>query len=125
MLARDRSLGVRNLVVRFLVNAVALFVADALVDGIRIGGWRALAVMAVVFGLINAFARPVLKTITCPLIILTLGLFLLVINTAMLGLVAWISGQLGADVFIDGFWPAFGGALIISIVSWLLSMVLR
>lgn len=124
MLARDRSLGVRNLVVRFLVNAVALFVADALVDGIRIGGWRALAVMAVVFGLINAFARPVLKTITCPLIILTLGLFLLVINTAMLGLSAWIAGQFGADVHIAGFWSAFVGAIIISIVSWVISMAL-
>ncbi len=119
-----RNIDLRNLAVRLIINAAALWVADALVGGIRIEGWQALAVMAIIFGLVNAFAKPALTLITCPLIVLTLGLFLLVINTAMLGLSAWIAGGLGADVTIDGFWSAFAGALIISIVSWFLSMVL-
>ena len=124
MAFRTADIDARNLVIRFIINAIALYVADALVSGIVIEGWQALAIMAVIFGLVNALARPVLKLITCPLIILTLGLFLLVINTAMLGISAWIAGQIGLDVTIDRFASAFWGALIIAIVSWLLSMVL-
>lgn len=118
------GLSPRTIAVRLVTNAVALFVADALITGIRIGDWQALALMAVILGVVNLLAKPLLKAITCPLIVLTLGLFLLVINTAMLGLSAWIARQTGADVRIDGFWPAFAGALIISLVSWLLSLVL-
>ena len=124
MAFRTADIDARNLVIRFIINAIALYVADAFVSGIVIEGWQALAIMAVIFGLVNALARPVLKLITCPLIILTLGLFLLVINTAMLGISAWIAGQIGLDVTIDRFASAFWGALIIAIVSWLLSMVL-
>ena len=80
--------------------------------------------MAIVLGMVNAVAKPVLELLTCPLIILTLGLFLLVLNAAMLGLAAWIAGALGADVHVDGFGAAFVGAIIISIVSWLLSIAL-
>lgn len=125
MYVREDSIDVRNLIVRFIINAAALVAADAAIPGIRITGWQSYVVMAIVLGLINAFAKPFLKLITCPLIILTLGLFLLVINTAVLGLAAWISSQVGADVHIDGFWSALGGAIIISIVSWFLSTVLE
>ncbi|MFN8558087.1 MAG: phage holin family protein [Dehalococcoidia bacterium] len=124
MAERDGGLNPRNLLVRFLINAAALFVADALVPGISITGWPAYAVMAVTLGLVNALARPVLTLITCPLIVVTLGLFLLIVNTAMLGLSALIAGALGANVVITGFWSAFFGALIISIVSWLIAMAL-
>lgn len=117
------DLDARTLIVRFLINAAALLVADRLIQGIFIGGWQALAVMAIVLGVVNAFAKPFLAFITCPLIVLTLGLFLLVLNTAMLALSAWIAGALGAEVRIDGFGAAFAGALVISIVSWLLAMV--
>jgi putative membrane protein len=118
------GLDIRNIVVKLVINAAALWVADLLVGGIRIGDWQALVVMAALLALINTFAKPFLKALTCPIIILTLGLFLLVLNTAMLGLAAWLAGQAGADVTITGFWAAFGGAIIISIVSWLLSTVL-
>ena len=118
------TINVRNLVIRFLINAVSLFVADALIAGIHIEGWSALAVMSIIFGLVNAFARPIAKLITCPLIILTVGLFLLIVNTAMLGISAWLAGALGFDATIDGFWPTLGGAIVISIVGFILSMVL-
>lgn len=120
----DTRIDARRLLVRFIINALALVVADALVGGIRIEGWQAYTVMAIVLGLVNAVAKPVLEILTCPLIVLTLGLFLLVLNAAMLGLAAWIAGALGADVRIDGFGAAFLGAIIISIVSWFLSIVL-
>ncbi len=120
----DTRIDARRLLVRFIINALALVVADALVGGIRIEGWQAYTVMAIVLGLVNAVAKPVLEILTCPLIVLTLGLFLLVLNAAMLGLAAWIAGALGADVHIDGFGAAFLGAIIISIVSWFLSIVL-
>jgi|DewCreStandDraft_5_1066085.scaffolds.fasta_scaffold00139_74 putative membrane protein len=120
----DTRIDARRLLVRFIINALALVVADALVAGIRIEGWQAYTVLAIVLGLVNAVAKPVLEILTCPLIILTLGLFLLVLNAAMLGLAAWIAGGLGADVHIDGFGAAFVGAIIISIVSWLLSIAL-
>jgi putative membrane protein len=124
VVVRDTEIDLRRLIVRFIINAVALYVADLIVGGIAIAGWQTLAVMAVVFGLVNAFAKPFLKLITCPIIIVTLGLFLLVINTALLALAGWITDQLGGDVRIDGFWSAFWGAVIISIVSWFLSLVL-
>ncbi|MER3419334.1 MAG: hypothetical protein C4290_01875 [Chloroflexota bacterium] len=120
----DTRIDARRLLIRFIINALALVVADALVPGIRIEGWQAYTVMAIVLGMVNAVAKPVLELLTCPLIILTLGLFLLVLNAAMLGLAAWIAGALGADVHVDGFGAAFVGAIIISIVSWLLSIAL-
>ena len=118
------GIDVRNLVIRFLIDAAALFVADALVGGIHIAGWPSYALMAIVLGLVNAFAKPLLTALTCPLIILPLGLFVLILNTAVLGLSAWIAGQFGADVRIDGFGSALAGAIIVSLVSWFLSMVL-
>lgn len=122
---RDHEIDLRALAVRFLINAAALFVADALIGGIRIDGWQAYAVMAVIFGLVNAFAKPALTILSCPLIVLTLGLFLLVLNAALLGLSAWLAGLLGADVTVDGFGAAFFGAIVISVVSWLLSQFLE
>jgi putative membrane protein len=122
--AIDRSVTARNLLARLLIDAAALFVADALVAGIAINGWQSYAVMVVVFALVNAFAKPVLKLLTCPLIILTLGLFLLVINAAMFGVAAAVSDAVGADVRVDGFGAALAGALVVSIVGWLLSIAL-
>lgn len=116
----------RNLLVRWIINAVALGVAVSLVPRIYVdGGWQVLAVVALIFGLVNALIRPLVTLLTCPLIILTLGLFTLVINAGMLLLASWLAGQVGVGFFIDGFWPAFWGALIISIVSALLSVVLK
>jgi putative membrane protein len=119
------TINLRNLLVRFLINAAAIFVADALVEGIAIEGWQSYAVMAIVFGLINAFAKPFLTWVTCPLVVLTLGIFLLVLNAMLFGLAAWLSSAVGADVNVDSFWAAFLGAIIVSIVSWLLSMIVE
>ena len=121
---RDHEVDLRALAVHFLINAAALYAADLFIGGIRIDGWQAYAVMAVIFGLVNAFAKPALTILSCPLILITLGLFLLVLNAALLGLSAWLAGLLGADVTVDGFGAAFFGAIVISIVSWLLSQFL-
>ena len=123
MLRRSDDLDLRALVAKFLITMAALWVADALVSGIRIGGWQSYAAMAVVFGLANAFAKPFLTFITCPLIVLTLGLFLLVLNAAIFGLSAWVAAQAGADVTVAGFGAALLGAVIVSVTTWLLSLV--
>ena len=116
----------RNLVVRWVINAVALGVAAMLLPGIRVdGGWQVLAVTALIFGLVNALIRPLVTLLTCPLIILTLGLFTLVVNAGMLLLASWLAGLLNIGFAVDGFWPAFWGGLIISIVSAVLSMLLK
>jgi putative membrane protein len=117
-----------RLLISWFVNAVALTAAAYLVPGITIVGepaWVTVAIMALIFGFVNALIRPVLRLLTCPLIILTLGLFTLVINGLMLWLSAWIGRQFGVGFSVTGFWPAFWGALVISVVSFFLSLVFR
>jgi len=116
-------------VLRWGINAVALFVAVVLLPG-RIenqGTWVEIIWLGLIFGLVNALLRPLLKLLTCPLIILTLGLFTLVINTLLFALSAWIGNQVGIDLVIypPFWWNAFLGALIISAVSIVLSLILR
>lgn len=117
----------RKLLLRWLVNALALFAAAQVVPGIEIdgNGWVVYAVVAIIFGLINALIRPLLKMLTCPLIILTLGLFTLVINALMLLLTSWIGTVIGYGFYIDGFWPAFWGGLVVSVVSVVLNLVIQ
>lgn len=119
---RDRLLG---LLLRFLINAAALLAASALVRGVTIHGWGAYLFGAAIFGLVNAFIRPLFFLLTLPFTCLTLGLFILVVNAAMLGLTAWIAGQLGLDFQVDGFIAAVLGALVVSVVSFLLTRFLR
>ena len=116
-----------KLLIRWVIASVALFVAALLVPGIRVEGtaWIVYAVVAIILGLVNAVVRPLLKLLTCPLIILTLGLFVLVVNGITLILSAWIANQLGIGFYVDGFWPAFFGALIVSIVTVILSALLK
>ncbi len=118
----DRLLG---LLIRFAVNAVALLVASALVRGVDIHGWGAYLFGAVIFGLVNAFIRPLFFLLTLPFTCLTLGVFILVVNAAMLGLTAWIAGQLGLDLTVDGFIAAVLGAVVISVVSFILNRFVR
>ena len=117
-----------RLIIRWLITALALVAAARLVPGIEIrdqSGWFAVLVMAAVLGLANAVIRPILKFLSCPLILLTLGLFTLVINAVVLYLSASLSNSLfGASFFIDGFWPAFWGSIVVSIISALLSIFL-
>ena len=112
--------------VRLIVNAAALWVATELVSGVGYtGGWLPFFGVALVFGFVNAFIRPVAKILTFPLIILTLGIFALVVNGLMLWLTSRLSGALGLGFHVDGFWAAFWGAIVVSIISTVLSMLVR
>jgi putative membrane protein len=117
-----------RLLISWFINAVALAAAAYFVPGITIAGepaWLTVAITALIFGLVNALIRPFLKLLTCPLIILTLGLFTLVINGLMLWFSSWIAARFDVGFLVDGFWPAFWGALVISIVSFILSLIFR
>jgi putative membrane protein len=115
-----------SFLIRLAVTAVALWVATQVVPGVTYeGGWLPFAVVALVFGVINATIRPLTKLLTCPLILLTLGLFALVVNGLMLWLTSSIAAALGIGFRVSGFWAAFFGALVVSIVSTLLSMFVR
>ena len=111
--------------VRLLVNAAALWVATRVVPGVTYaGGWAPFFGVALVFGVLNATLRPVTKILTFPLIIVTLGIFALVVNGLMLWLTSSISASLGLGFHVSGFWPAFWGALVVSIVSALLNLTI-
>ena len=117
-----------RILVRLIINGVALAAATYLVPGIDIVGepvWAPLAAMALIFGVVNALIRPLLKLLTCPLIILTLGLFILVINGLMLWAASWIGGRFGVGFEVVGFRSALLGALVVSVVSFFLTLLLR
>jgi putative membrane protein len=103
-----------RLLVAWGINAAALWVADALFSGVRIHGWWAYVIGAAVLGIANSVIKPILTLITLPLIIITLGLFLLVINIAMVALAEWIAPNFS----IDGFWTYVGTVVIIWLVNW-------
>ena len=112
--------------VRLLINAAALWVATQFVSGLAYtGSWPSLFLVALVFGLLNASVRPLLKVLTFPILILTLGLFTFVINAVMLLITGWISERLNLGFHVAGFWPAFWGGLVISIVSLFMSLVVK
>ena len=114
------------LIWRVLINAAALWAATQLVDGISFDGdWRLLFVVALIFGVINISVRPILKLLTFPLLILTLGLFTFVLNALMLWLTAAISDALDLGFHVDGFRAAFIGALVVTVVSFVLSLFVR
>ena len=103
-----------RLAVAWAINAAALWVADALFASVRIDGWKAYLIGAAVLGIANGIIKPVLAILTFPLIVLTLGLFLLVINIAMLALAEWIAPNFA----INGFWTYVGTVVIIWLVNW-------
>ncbi len=117
----------RHLLLRLIINAIALFVAtQAGIPGLRFDGdWKTIVVVAFIFGLVNALVRPILAFLTCPLIALTLGLFTFVINALMLALTGWIAQQLNLGFVVDGFAAAFVGALITTLVSFVLTLLIR
>src|SRR4051812_9401019 len=115
-----------SFIVRLLVNAAALWVATAIVPGVTYtGGTLPLLGVALVFGAINATLRPLAKILTFPLIILTLGIFALVINGLMLWLTSSLSDALGLGFHVSGFWAAFWGAVVVSLISMALSVVVK
>ena len=119
-----RAIDWRRIVLRWLISSLAIFAAVELVPGIDFAGpgWQ-IGVVAAVFGLLNVLVRPLLLLLTCPLVILTLGLFTAVINALLLGLTAALADQLNIEFYIAGFCPAFWGGLVISIVSTLLGLL--
>lgn len=113
-------------IIRWVINAVALFAAVWIVPGIDyLGDWVGILWLALIIGLLNSLVRPLLKFLTCPLIILTLGLFTLVINTGMLLLTRTIGQSLGIGLSVDSFWSALLGSLVMSIVSIVMSVIFR
>jgi putative membrane protein len=113
-----------RLAVAWAVNAAALWVADVLFTGVRIDGWKAYLIGAAVLGIANGIIKPVLALLTLPLIILTLGLFLLVTNALMLLLTSKVADTFGLEFHVEGFWTAVFGALVISLASMVLESVL-
>ena len=114
-----------SFVIRVLVNMAALWVATRIVNGVTFtGGWIPFIGVALIFGVINTFVGTIAKILTFPIIIFTLGLFLLVINGLMLWLTSRISEALDLGFHVAGFWPAFWGALSVSIVSTLLGWMI-
>lgn len=122
-----------KLILRLVVGAVALLVADLLISGIKLldDAWSApwfgtLLLVALIFGVVNAVLRPIIKTVGCAAYALTLGLIALVVNGALLWLTGWIAGELGIGFEVADFWPsAVLGALVIGVVSWLLNMFVK
>jgi putative membrane protein len=122
-----------TLLLRLVVGAVALFISTLLISGITLlddafsGGWfGTLLLVALIFGVVNAILRPIIKTIGCAAYALTLGLVAVIVNGFLLWLTGWIAGELGIGFEVENFWPsAVLGALVIGLVSWLLNMFVK
>lgn len=123
-----------SILLRLIVNAVALLITAWIVPGIHLGAagphptrddWVTLLIVALIFGLVNVVIRPIIIILSLPLTIITLGLFTFVINAFMLLLTSWIAQGMDLGFRIDGFLPALLGALIVSVVSFVLSRALK
>lgn len=123
----------KNFLIRVAVNGVALWIAALVIDGVRLGEGEGtfteklvtVVLVALLFGLINAVVKPVVKLLALPFVILTLGLFTFVVNAFMLQITEWIAGPLGLIFSIDRFfWDAVLAAVVITFVSWVLNVVL-
>jgi putative membrane protein len=118
-----------KLLLRILIPAAALGIAHLLVSGIQLtsgSDWSkagTLILVALIFGVVNAVLKPVVKTIGCLFYVLTLGLIGLVVNGLLLWLCSWVAGKLSLPFHITGFWPAFWGAIIVGVVGWLLNLI--
>jgi len=114
-------------ILRLLATAGALAVATGLLSGITLiapttsGKILALLIVALIFGVLNAIVKPIFKLVTLPVVLLTLGLFLLVINACIMLLTSWVASNVGLGWHVDGFWTAVFGAIIVSVVSFLLN----
>ena len=116
-----------KLIIRWLITAIAVFITAWLMPGIRIEGTNAfvaVGIVAIILGLANAIIRPILAFLSCGCIIATLGLFMLVINAITLWLASVIANWLGIGFFVDSFWAALFGSIVISIISFILSVFL-
>ncbi len=107
--------------IRLIVNAIALIAVAYVVPGVHVSGIVGALIAALILGIVNAILRPILIIISLPLEIVTLGLFTFVINA----LLFWLVGAIHVGLYVDGFWPAFWGAIVMTIVSWVLSLLTR
>ena len=119
-----------NLILRLVVNAVALWVAAQIVPGIGFGGegstqLTTILVVALIFGVVNALMKPIVSAATCPFYLLTLGLFTFIVNALMLLLTAWVANALGYPFAVDGFGAALLGSIVVSVVSTILSIFVK
>jgi len=110
-----------KLILRWLLNAIAIYIIAQYLPGLSVGGFYSALIVVFVLGLINAVIRPILLFFTLPINILTLGLFTFVIN----GLLFWFASTIVKGFEVAGFWPAFWGALLLSIVSWVVSDIMK
>jgi putative membrane protein len=119
-----------KLVLRILIVAGALAVAHLVISGIELtrgSDWAkagTLIVVALIFGIVNAVIKPVVKTVGCVFYVLTLGLIGLVVNGLLLWLSSWVAGKLSLPFHITGFWPAFWGAIVVGVIGWLANLFL-
>jgi putative membrane protein len=119
-----------RLIIRVLITAASLLVAILLLPGIELTAGSTLSkvttliVVALIFGVVNAVLKPIVKVVGCVFYILTLGLIGLVVNALLLWLTSWVADKLNLPFHITGFWPAFWGAIIIGVVGWLLNITL-
>ena len=117
--------------IRLVASAIALAVATAVLPGIELqtasteSKVLTLLAVALIFGVVNAVLKPIIKTVGCAFYVLTLGLIALVVNALLLWLTSWVAGKLKLPFHVTGFWPAFWGAIIISLVGWLLGILIR
>jgi putative membrane protein len=118
------------LTIKIAVNAVALWVATVLIDGIELGGRNettriiTLIIVALIFGVVNAVLKPLIKTVGCAFYLLTLGLIGLVVNALLFLLVGWLSGKVGLPFEVNGFWSAFWGAIVVAVVGFVLHLII-
>jgi putative membrane protein len=118
------------LTLKVAVNAIALWICTLVISGIQLGGASqsarigTLIVVALIFGVVNAVIKPIVKTVGCAFYLLTLGLIGLVVNGLLLWLTSWVAGKLSLPFHIAGFWAAFWGAIIVAIVGWLLGILI-
>jgi putative membrane protein len=118
----------KTLIIRWIIVAIALVATAYIIPGIQVEGNGLVAVlgMAVILGFVNAFIRPLLAFLSCGFIVLTLGLFMLVVNAATLWLASWVAvNWFGLGFYVDGFWPALWGSILVSIISFVLSMFVK
>ncbi len=120
-----------SLIIRLIVNGLALWVATEFVDGVTVTADTTsnqvvtLLLVGLIFAVVNAVIKPVVQLLSLPLLILTLGLFTLVVNALMFWLTSWFADKVGLAFHVDGFfWEAVLGALVVSVVSWLLNLLL-
>jgi len=119
----------QKFLIRLAINAVALYAALTIMEGNGVtlvnNTWLNIFILAFIFGVINATLKPLMMVLGCPFLILTLGLGTLLINTALFALAGWIGNLFQVGFTVSGFWPAFLGALIVSVVSFLLGLVFK